>query len=145
MKINTLLYITIISIFSFNGYTQNSKFYVTDKINDNYAYIDVLKTYERVAEKGYKSADLFKKLGNAYYSNMELDKAAKWYGELFAMNTNDLEPEYYYQYAKSLKSIGQNDKANEILEKLKQKSEVIAEKKKSKTKIKSQHQDSSKK
>ena len=129
MKKNRFIYITIISIFSFNGYAQNSKFYVTDKINDNYAYIDVLKTYERIAEKGCKSTDLFKKLGNAYYSNTELDKAAKWYGELFAMNTNDLEPEYYYQYAKSLKAIGQNDKANEILEKLKQKSEAIAEKK----------------
>jgi len=121
MKNNILHYITIISIFSFNTYSQKAKLATADKKYDNYAYVDAIKTYERVAEKGYKSADLFKKLGNAYYSNMELDKAAKWYGELFAMNTNDLEPEYYYQYAKSLKSIGQNDKANEILEKLKQK------------------------
>ena len=32
-----------------------------------------------LAEKGYKSAELFKKLGNSYYFNGELDKAAKWY------------------------------------------------------------------
>ena len=117
------------TIFSFNMYAQNSKFYVTDKINDKYAYVDVIKTYERVAEKGYKSVDLFKKLGDSYYQNAELDKAAKWYCELFAMNTSDLEPKYYYQYAMSLKFIGQIDKANEMLVKLKQKSEVIAEKK----------------
>ncbi|MFV8377097.1 tetratricopeptide repeat protein [Flavobacterium sp. LB1P62] len=127
MKKNTLFYITIVTIFSFKGYTQNSKFYVTDKINDKYAYVDVIKTYERVAEKGYKSVDLFKKLGDLYFQSTDLEKAAQWYCELFAMNTNDLEPEYYYQYAKSLNFIGQNDKANEILEKLKQKSEVVVE------------------
>ncbi len=74
-----------------------------------------------MAEKGYKSVDMFKKLGNSYYFNAEMDKAAKWYGELFAM-TCDLEPEYYNQYAQSLIFIGENDKANEMLEKLKQKS-----------------------
>ena len=114
------------TIFSFKGYTQNSKFYVTDKISEKYAYVDVIKTYERVAEKGYKSVDLFKKIGDSYFFNTELEKAAEWYCELFAMNTNDLEPEYYHQYATSLKFIGQHDKASEILEKLKQKSKVIA-------------------
>jgi TolA-binding protein len=129
MKKNMLFYIIIVTIIFFKGYSQNSKFYVTDKINDKYAYVDVIKTYERIAEKGYKSVDLFKKLGDSYYHNAELDKAEKWYCELFAMNTTDLEPEYYYQYAMSLKYIGQNDKANEILMKLKQKSEAIVEKK----------------
>jgi hypothetical protein len=126
MKKNRFIYITILTIFSLKGFAQNSKFYVTDKINDKYAYVDVIKTYERVAEKGYKSVDLFKKLGDSYYQNAELDKAAKWYCELFAMNTTDLEPEYYYQYATSLKYIGQNDAATAILVKLKQKSETTA-------------------
>jgi hypothetical protein len=40
--------------------------------------------------KGYKSVDLFQKMGNSYYSNSRLDKAAKWYGELFAI-TADLD------------------------------------------------------
>jgi hypothetical protein len=35
-------------------------------------------------------------LGNSY-SNSRLDKAAKWYGELFAM-TADLDAEYYSRY-----------------------------------------------
>ena len=121
MKNNILLYLTIISIFSFNTYSQKAKLATADKKYDNYAYVDAIKTYERVAEKGYKSVDMFKKLGNAYYFNAELDKAAKWYGELFAMNTPDLEPEYYYRYAQSLRAIGQNDKANEMLELFNQK------------------------
>ncbi|MFE3849480.1 OmpA family protein [Flavobacterium sp. LB3P45] len=120
---NIILYITIISVFSFNIYSQKARVTAADKKYDSYAYVDAIKTYERVAEKGYKSVDMFKKLGNAYYFNGELDKAVKWYGELFAMATDtDLESEYYYRYAQSLRSISQSDKADEMLQKFIQKS-----------------------
>ena len=114
MKNYILLCLTFIIVFSFNSYAQDSKVAAGDKKYDNYAYIDAIKTYERVADKGYKSEDMFKKLGNSYYFNSDFDGAAKWYGELFAMNTSP-EPEYYYRYAQSLKSTGQMDKANKIL------------------------------
>lgn len=115
MKNSILLFITIVSVFSFNCFAQKARIAAADKKYDNYAYIDAIKIYERVAEKGYKSVDMFQKLGNAYYFNAEYDKAAKWYGELFAM-ASDLEPEYYYRYGQSLKSTGENGKANEMLE-----------------------------
>ena len=119
MKNNILYLITLISVFSINSYAQKAKVSIAEKKYSNYAYIDAIKTYERVGEKGYKSVDMFQKLGNSYYFNSEFDKAAKWYGELFAM-TSDLEPEYYYRYAQSLRSIGQNEKANEIMDKFNQ-------------------------
>ena len=122
MKKNILLCITIVSVFSINIYSQKAKLATADKKYDGYAYVDAIKTYERVAEKGYKSADLFQKLGNAYYFNAEFDKAAKWYGELFTMDTANLEPEYYYRYAQSLRAIDKNDKANEMMELFNQKS-----------------------
>jgi outer membrane protein OmpA-like peptidoglycan-associated protein/tetratricopeptide (TPR) repeat protein len=115
MKNSTLLYITILSVFALNSYAQKSKTTTADKKYDNFAYIKAVSTYEKVAEKGYKSEDMFQKLGNSYYFNGELDEAAKWYGELFTMNPNQ-ESEYCYRYAQSLKAIGQNDKANEMLE-----------------------------
>lgn len=90
-----------------------------EKHND-YAYVFMIKTYERIAEKGYKSVEMFQKLGNCYFFNSEMDKAARWYCELFEMNT-DLDSEYYYRYAKSLRSIGENDRANEIMTKFNQK------------------------
>lgn len=120
MKNFILLYITIISVFSFNCYAQKAQLAAADRKYESFAYIDAIKTYERVAEKGYKSADMFQKLGNSYYFNGELDKAAKWYDELFAM-APDQEPEYLYRYAQSLKAVGQTDKANEMLEKFHQK------------------------
>lgn len=115
MKNYILFCLTFIYFISFDSYSQQSKVNSADKKYDNYAYIDAIKTYERVAEKGYKSEDLFKKLGNSYYFNSNFDGAAKWYGELFAMNTS-VEPEYYYRYAQALKSTGQTDKANKILD-----------------------------
>ncbi|WP_281322053.1 tetratricopeptide repeat protein [Flavobacterium aestivum] len=82
----------------------------------DYAYIDIVKTYERVTEKGYKSIFMLKKVCNAYFFNDEFEKAAKCYAELFALTT-DVEPEYYYRYAISLKAIGEDKKASENLKK----------------------------
>ncbi len=121
MKKYIFLYIIFVSVFSYNSFAQKNKAVTADKKYDNYAYIDAIKTYERVAEKGYKSVDMFQKLGNAYYFNSEFEQAAKWYSELFTMNS-DLNAEYYYRFGQSLKSIGENDKANEMLEKFSQKS-----------------------
>lgn len=114
MKNYILLCLIIVNVFSFDSYAQQSKINAADKKYDSYAYVDAIKTYEKVASKGYKSEDMFKKLGNAYYFNSNFEGAAKWYGELFAMNS-EVEPEYYYRYAQSLKSIGEADKANRLL------------------------------
>jgi outer membrane protein OmpA-like peptidoglycan-associated protein len=114
MKNHILPYLVIIIFLSFGSYAQESKVNAGDKKYDNYAYINAIKTYEKVAAKGYKSEDMFKKLGDSYYFNSDFENAAKWYGELFDMNTV-VEPEYYYRYAQSLKSTGKTDKANRIM------------------------------
>lgn len=130
MKKFLVVYMILISIFSCAVYSQNEKTVnVPDKNKVGYSDIDPLKTYERVIEKGYKSADMLKKIGNAYYFNEELDKAAKWYQELFSLSTiTDLEPEYYFRYARSLKSINKNDEANEMMKLFHQKNEATTEK-----------------
>ncbi len=114
MKNKVILFITFLSVLCSAGQAQNTKVKKANKEYDKFAYIDATKTYERIAEKGYKSADLFQKLANAYYFNANLEKAAKWYGELFAMN-EEVAPEYYYRYAQSLKSIGEYAKADQML------------------------------
>ena len=100
-------------------YSQNLKVVKADKEYDRYAYIDAIKTYERMSEKGYKSVDMFQKLGNAYYFNGDLAKAAKWYTELFVL-TKDVAPEFYYRYAQSLKAIKEYDKADAMMAKFNQ-------------------------
>ncbi|MDD5150917.1 MAG: OmpA family protein [Flavobacterium sp.] len=121
MKIKNIFYSTLLSVFVFQGFSQKAKVAAADKQYDNYAYVDAIATYERVAQKGYKDEKMFQKLGNAYYFNAELEKAAKWYGELFAMN-QEQEPEYYYRYAQSLKATGDYVKADKMLQQFNKKS-----------------------
>ena len=111
-KIYTLLYILSITCCSFG---QGVKLAKADKKYEKYAYIDAIEIYEKVAEKGYKSVDLFQKLGNAYYFNGNLDKAAKSYDALFALN-EEVAPEYYFRYAQTLKAIGNYEKSNQYME-----------------------------
>jgi outer membrane protein OmpA-like peptidoglycan-associated protein len=114
MKNKAIIYITFLGMMAFNSYAQSGAVKKADKQYDKYAYIDATKTYERIAAKGYKSADMFQKLGNAYYFNAELAKANKWYGELFALN-EEVQPEYYYRYSQTLKSVGDYKKADEMM------------------------------
>ena len=86
----------------------------SNKLYDKFSYADAAKAYEKAYEKGNNSPELFKKLGNTYYFNADLEKAAKWYNELFALNVA-VEPEYYFRYSQALKSIGNYDKANKML------------------------------
>ena len=75
-----------------------------DKNYDKFAYIDAIKIYERIAEKGYKSVEMFEKLGNSYYFNADLEMALKWYEQLFELSETGIDPEYYYRYSQCLKS-----------------------------------------
>lgn len=76
--------------------------------------IDVVKTYAKVLDKGYKSIDMLTKVGDRAYFDGDLATAAKYYSELFSM-TKNLDPVYYYRYAQSLKAINQMGKADEMI------------------------------
>ena len=115
--------IVFILALSLNGFLMNAqevKINKADKNYDKFAYVDAIKTYEKVAEKEHKSVEVFQKLGNAYYFQSKLEEANKWYTELFAMN-QEVEPEYYFRYAQTLKSVGDYKKADEMMEKFYQK------------------------
>lgn len=120
MKTKYLNYTALFLFFCLNTIAQTSSInYANDKY-EKYAYVDAIKVYESVANKGYKDEKMFQRLGNSYYFNGELVKALKWYDELFVMNEQQ-EPEYLYRYAQCLKSAGNYSKSDEILEKFKQK------------------------
>jgi outer membrane protein OmpA-like peptidoglycan-associated protein/tetratricopeptide (TPR) repeat protein len=115
MKVKNVIYSVFLIILASQGYAQKASVAAADKKYDRYEYIDAIATYERVAEKGYKDEKMFQKLGNAYYFNADLEKAGRWYKELFDLNI-DQEPEYYYRYSQTLKSIGDYDNADKMLD-----------------------------
>jgi uncharacterized protein YllA (UPF0747 family) len=55
--------IVIACIASLSMFPQKVKEANADKSYDKFAYVDAIKTYERVVGKGYKSQDLLQKLG----------------------------------------------------------------------------------
>lgn len=85
------------------------------EIKRTHIKINILRTYERVLERGYLTVEMLKKVGDWRYFEGDLDIAAKWYAELYCMTT-DLETTFYYRYAESLKSIGQIEKAEEMMD-----------------------------
>jgi len=115
MKIKKIIYTAFLSSVAFSGIAQKAVLNKAEKNYNQYAYVDAISIYEKVAESGFKDEKMFQRLGNAYYFNAELTKAVKWYDALFELNSQQ-EPEYYYRYAQALKSIGDYAKSDKILE-----------------------------
>ena len=94
MKTIKFIFIIVLSLtFSF-GYSQKRKVRQATKEYDNYAYLRTSEILLDVANNGYRSVDLLQKLGNSFYFNNKMEDAAKWYGELMAMN-EPVDAEYY--------------------------------------------------
>lgn len=109
------LFLALANLFSLTA--QETRIKKADKEYDNFSYMDAIVLYEKVFKKGYKSVEILENLGNAYYFNGEYADAAKWYSELFALEPEASNPEYYYRYSQSLKSIGDLEQSNEYLDK----------------------------
>ena len=119
---NKIIYLVLLTFATVNSYSQVGKSEVKgNKEYDKYAYIDAIKTYERIYEKGYKSPDMLLKIGNAYYFNAELEKANKWYSELYTTNP-DQEAEFYYRYSQALRAVKDYPKADAMMAKFNDKS-----------------------
>ena len=54
-------------LFGLLGFAQSKSLQKADTNYGRYLYVDAVKTYENLAKKGYKSAQLFSKLGDSYY------------------------------------------------------------------------------
>lgn len=115
MKSN-LKHIFLLLSFILSGlaHSQVDKLKQADKMFEGYAFIDAQKIYLEVAKSGYQSKNLFKKLGDSYYFNNDLEKALEWYQELYDLNP-DLPKEYLFRYAQSLKSAKQYEKSDQIM------------------------------
>ena len=112
------LIISILSISCFFSVSaQEVKEKIAEKKYEGYSYIDAIAIYEKVAEKGHVSVELFQKLGDSYYFNGMLDKSKVWYDKLFQMENQTLDPEYYFRYSQSLKAVKAYKEADKMMEK----------------------------
>ncbi|OXA89011.1 OmpA family protein [Flavobacterium hercynium] len=123
MRIKSLSCIALLCCFVFNATAQTSLIKNADKKYDEYAYVDAIKSYERIVSKGNKEERILQRLGNSYYFIGEFVKALKWYDRLFREH-REQEAEYLYRYAQCLKTNGNYKKADEVLQKYEEKAAV---------------------
>lgn len=110
MKFKNKLFVCIV-LFSFFGVAQEVQLKKANTNYEQFQYVDAIKTYEKVAAKGYKSVELFSKLGDSYYFQSNLKEANRWYEQLFALKES-VNSEYYFRYAQTLKAVGKYEKAD---------------------------------
>ena len=83
----------------------------------NFAYVDAIKIYEKIAKQGYVNQEMLESLGNSYYYKAEYKNALQWYEQLFQEGKYKVKPEYYYRYAQTLKSVGDYTQADKMMAK----------------------------
>ncbi|WP_430612495.1 OmpA family protein [Flavobacterium sp. JP2137] len=104
-----------LSLISVSLSAQDNREQQADKKYESLAYMDAIKRYENRANKGYVTANLLQNLGNSYYFNGKLAQANVWYAKLFALQgSHQMDNEYYYRYAQTLKAIRDYKKADSI-------------------------------
>ncbi len=79
-----------------------------------YSFMPAIDIYKKVLDRGYSSADILKKLGNAYYFNANYKEAAVTYKRLVDRYPDDTPPEYYFRYAQTLKTL-EDYKTSEVV------------------------------
>lgn len=101
-------------------YAQKYRLSKAESRYDTHSYIDAREIYLKVVDKGYVSAELFQKLGDTYYFNAEYGEAAQWYTRLHTEFPGETGAEYYFRAAQCYKNLGEHDKAEALMSKLRE-------------------------
>lgn len=82
---------------------------------NTYSFKPAQDIYQYVLDKGYASAEVLQKLGDAHYFNAEYDEAAEIYTRLFEEFPEASDPAYAFRYAQALKSSGDYEAAEQAM------------------------------
>lgn len=114
MKKSIIFYI-ICAVFACNSvFAQRVNLTKAAEAYEQFAYVDAIETYERIAAKGFRSQEMLQQLANAYYFRADYQNAARWYKELFNLNAQQA-PAYFYRYAQSLKALENYPEADKMM------------------------------
>ncbi len=114
---NYIVNISLSLLVFVNGYSQDKRLEKADENFNRFAFVDAREIYLKVANSGYESLDLFKKIGDSYYFNAQLEDAVPWYEKLATNYPEEIDPEYLFRYSQSLKSVKRYDESDQVMEK----------------------------
>lgn len=104
------IYITLSLIFvSGIVFSQTNAIKKADQLFGSYQYIDAIKSYLQIANANQGNQHVYQNLADSYYFIYNPTEAAKWYEKVVETSS---EPETYFRYAQTLKSLGKYSEAN---------------------------------
>lgn len=107
-------YIALLLLFPIAIVAQDRTLKKAEKTFTKESYVSAIQIYERLANKGIGSEEIYEKLGDANYFNANYVKAEQWYTKRYELK-GTFPKEFLYRYGQSLKSAGKEKEAQEIL------------------------------
>jgi outer membrane protein OmpA-like peptidoglycan-associated protein len=107
-------YIALLLLFPIGIIAQNRTLKKAEQTFTKESYVSAIQIYERLANKGMGSEQIYEKLGDANYFNANYVQAEQWYTKRYELK-GTFPKEFLYRYGQSLKSAGKNDQANLIM------------------------------
>jgi outer membrane protein OmpA-like peptidoglycan-associated protein len=107
-----LVIIFVFSIQFINA--QDQELIRAKKFFDRTYYTEAITLYEKLAEEK-PSQEVIKNLADSYYYTNDLIKAQRYYRLLVQNYNKDLDRNYYFRYAQTLKATNAYDEANTVL------------------------------
>ncbi|WP_179354758.1 OmpA family protein, partial [Winogradskyella vidalii] len=111
-KINTLLFITLMSSFCLTAQNKDTK--KADKHFSRFEFVKAAESYNKLVEKGKADTYVYGQLAESYYNIFNTEAAERWYAK--ALETSN-EPEMIYKYSQMLKANGKYEASNQQMEK----------------------------
>ena len=91
-KQSTILLTLVFLILGLFTYGQEKKLKKASQMYDQFEYIDATEIYLHVAEKGFTSEELLRRLSNGLFFNSKYEQASRWYDSLYVMKEGKIEP-----------------------------------------------------
>lgn len=107
---------TIITLVVLNGFAQKFNLRPANNLFEKRAYLDAAELYEQANINDMES---MQKIGDCYYFNTEMEKAATWYEKLLTSYGANVDNSYIFRYAQALKGNKNYEKADEWMTKYK--------------------------
>ncbi len=104
-------------VFTTSAFCQKQQLSTANSKYENLAYYESVELYKKLLKKGYRSAEVYQKIGDSYYFNGNYKEAAPYYKALFGLK-KPVAAEYYFRYVQSLKAQNKYDLADKFLEQL---------------------------
>ncbi|WP_224488024.1 OmpA family protein [Robertkochia flava] len=93
---------------------QDRRLQKAEESYDQLNYSKATRLYEGVVKQGGHSPDVYAKLANSFYFIADYENAASYYHKLFEI-VPDPDPELYFRFAQALKTVGDYNRSDEIM------------------------------